>query len=814
MMDLLRNINETKVLKWFIPATLFAESSLPQVLVESQGSNETLYENVEDAIKMYTPGRVTFRVSPSHGNLIPIRTKNGRSWELYGYLDYEELRLGGSKIAGIKSELPEDVLKLIEETFGTYDFKVVIPIKINMENYTNHRDKVIWQVYGKRLHTDRIRIGSGTRHDLRVLFLVDKSSMTFPLILNAFYLPKTRGEGEKINKYLPHIPEPFIKIQRGEKGEVARLVYGFLARIKARIAEPKLLPLTVRDTERLPSVDLTGVGLPTVNERLGLYGYLIEDTNVFSLSLPASIQFIDELIDRVNSLKNKQLSSLNLADRYVLLMFNDILYNSVVYALLRNPRLIAELQYAYLADVLRTYLSFGQVILSDKSIISDKILENLINLLGRLSEKDLQNLDIYSCDAYCFMLKVFKSITSSRGRLDVERRASLERILPELSFFKNLEDTVFLAKLFSFILLHTAYHAFIKNILGTVGGIDDKLVQEGSLNSPWRFPSGDSSEMFIYELSDGGIGAVETVLNNYSDNPRSFIDDVLRALGHCIIGVPEELVYYAYLKTRNVNEISREVILSVIDELEIIVMRDEIEEALRLLDSLKHEFSNKGSEYLSDTLEARKNFEEEFLRTPTLDELILYILKHINKYPRIRQRLIETLATLINSPLHRVYRHALGEYINYKKATLDTWASDFLDDLAKTLNGSDVLLNFIRSSADKKEKRDRQNFVMFLVRNAYNIIRATFSRFFLLSCVSACGWCYLNTKSCEETDIPDLQALTLDRRLLNVYVAWALRRALEHNINPSINVIEGRDGDVVVRVNGKDIAIKVNRQLA
>ena len=811
--DLLRNINETEVLKWFIPPTLFAESSLPEVKVRAGARSR--HEDIEYAIKAYAPGRVTFRLLPDEGSLIPIivpRDKEGM-WELGRYLRYEEQFIDPWKVRAIRDEMPEEFRYLLTNIFGSHRFKVAIPLEIRMLPYVQS-GRVDWIIYGKKLHMTRLRRPSRRPSQ----FFVDKTSESFPLVLNAFFLPPSgAGIAEEINKYLPYIgPSPFIQLQRSGTGEVARLVYGVLAQVNARVIRT-VEAVNMEEMERHRRISLIGVGMPSTANQLVVYGYFVKDTNVFSLSIPPLGTFIEHLLDKLSKLMthDTKLQNLHLAERYTLLMFNDIFYNSVLYALLNNLTLVAGMQYASLASVLSTYLVFGEVVLGERLIVPCKldelasnIQEKLLALFERVMDVDLGR------GVYKFALKVLKRIRGCRGRLDEERIKRFRYILNErILFLKSLkeEKLTFLAKLLSFILLHTVYHAFIKNVLSRVGGVDDRLLQEGSLDSPWRFPSRSLGEMFIYELSDGGIGAIEAAIQYYAEDPRRFVDDMIRAIGHCVVGVPEELLYYAYLKKGSVKRLSELDIKSVIDELGILVLREEYEEALRLLESLKSEHGGAGLEYLCDALEARKQFENYFLRTPTPDELTLYILKHINAYPRIKQYLVDALRALVNRPVYSRYRNEIEDYIMFKRINEDKWADALLEDIAGLFNGSNEILRFISMAADRRGYRRRTEFVERLIEAAYNTLLATFSRYFLLTCVSACGWCYLNAKSCEETSAPWLQALTLNRRLANLYMTWALSEALTRNLNTRVRIEKGRSGDVVVRVRGNDVAITVVR---
>jgi hypothetical protein len=68
--------------------------------------------------------------------------------------------------------------------------------------------------------------------------------------------------------------------------------------------------------------------------------------------------------------------------------------------------------------------------------------------------------------------------------------------------------------------------------------------------------------------------------------------------------------------------------------------------------------------------------------------------------------------------------------------------------------------------------RNRKNFddddVVYSVKALGRIMRGVLLRLALLTCNSACGHCYVNTRSCSRFSAPFIQARTLDRRVAKI----------------------------------------------
>jgi len=842
---LLRNINETGVLKYFVPPTLFAETSLPQVCVEAERTKEKrperVSEDLEDAINTYTPGRVTYRILPEEGSIIPInipRNLRGISVMKDALVEYDRPPLfdysPDSMHEALVSELPEAYRKLVSEKMGSLMFDAITPLSIRTKHYAPG-GRVVWGIYGKSMVMRQLSEGSTIRSP--PLYVLDKTSNSYPFVLNAFHLPGGRSEAiSSINNNLPFIGfDPVIKFERGGKGIVGRFVYGFIFRGHARLFKEGAKNAV--SLERLMSrtrVNIVGFGIPALSRmRDGLkpviYGYFIKDTNVFSLEIPKEKDFINDLLSEftnaINALNSgTDLSRLNIRERYILLALNDIIYNSMIYALTNDILLMDRLQFANLNDVLKTYLIYAHVILEEHIFEPKELPENISKITEKIREiiRTVAEIDSKYFDKRAFALDVLKCVLECKGTLwgnGGERLKSFMKALDEIVFLTRLgsNDQMFVVDLLSFVLKHTIYHAFIREVLATVGGVHDRLLQEGSLRSPWKFPSHDvRGEMYIFEVSDGGLGAIETAIQYYAENPLSLIDRLIRAIGHCIIGIPEDLVYYSHLKSGNLKRVVEDaigVLDSVVKELGMIVLREELDEAQKLLLSLASEHGGKGLKYLEDALKARSEFEERFLRTPTTEELALYILKRLPRYPYIRDYLTEALTALVKRPIYDKYRDVINDYKRYKHVSdysdYKELAEKFLDDASSLLNGGDSLLRFVNEGGER-DRGKRWKFICELMKASFETLLASFSRYFFLTCVSACGWCYLNTGSCEETRDPSSQTLVLDRRLANLYLSWALLKALENNRNGRVIVSRGVKGDVVIRVGGEDISISIS----
>jgi hypothetical protein len=357
-----------------------------------------------------------------------------------------------------------------------------------------------------------------------------------------------------------------------------------------------------------------------------------------------------------------------------------------------------------------------------------------------------------------------------------------------------------------------------------VGGVGGHLLQEGGLRSPWEY-SRPGFEAYIFELSDGGLGVVKSFMENAERDPQGALYSFIRAFGHCIIGVPEDLIYYAFLKAKALREKSsferdfEKYLDQAIDELGVLVLREEREEAKKLFFNIAQEHGGKGLEYLMEVLDARFDFENEFLRTPTPEELTLYIMQYIDSLSSVKEYLIKALKAYCERPsFKQQFDNIKREYIIFRQVSENNWIESFLNDISNLLKlnkESEILIKFIYSASNKDEREERREFVRRLAEEIFNIILSSFSRYFLLTCNSACGWCYVNTRSCEEVQDPLLQVHTLNRKLLNLYVAWIIRRLAETGGYRKVEVRRLESGEraredaINVRIGGEEYSIAV-----
>jgi hypothetical protein len=821
IVDLLEYIDELEVLKKYIPSKLFAETSLPEVCIRA-GRKRYEHEDVENVIASCVPGRVTFRWDRS-GNIIPLRTDN-----VYGvYVDITNRISGGNLegTEGVVDQIPDEWRHYIHKRT-----KIVRPSTINVYRYSNNKEEIIWRIrIGHPLEMHRIESIK------KKVFIVDKSTTAYPIVKNV-PIGALPSEEHEINEY-----SPFVKFTNLSERNVLRFVYSVVFRGVTRVVEspPSYLPKLNEVSERAKArVDVTHVGIPASVGVSGgtpeplLYGYYIKNTNILKINLPEHVEkFINEFLEKVeNCLQAEDSSSISLKQHFIRILFNDILYNISLNVLINNPSLINKLRNPYFSDILEYYLTFSQIFLLLKLFNGGNLEELLQNFKCEIGQAISDSISLDSKGAKgdkAFLLKFVKGLL----------KIPLRRIVRENDTIKandvvNYCDSILekcinranIKRILKFVILHTISHGLIRNSLIEVGGVGGHLLQEGGLRSPWEY-SRPGFEAYIFELSDGGLGVVKSFMENAERDPQGALYSFIRAFGHCIIGVPEDLIYYAFLKAKALREKSsferdfEKYLDQAIDELGVLVLREEREEAKKLFFNIAQEHGGKGLEYLMEVLDARFDFENEFLRTPTPEELTLYIMQRIDRLSSVKEYLIKALKAYCERPsFKQQFDDIKREYIIFRQVSENDWVESFLNDISNLLKlnkESEILIKFIYNARNKDEKEERRELVRRLAEEISNIILSSFSRYFLLTCNSACGWCYVNTRSCEEVQDPLLQVHTLNRKLLNLYVAWIIRRLAETGGHGKVEVRRLESGEraredaINVRIGGEEYSIAV-----
>lgn len=822
MVDLLEHINELGVLKKYIPSKLFAETSLPEVCIKAE-RERCEHEDIENAIANCVPGRVTFRWDRS-GHIIPLRTDVA-----YGvYIDIEN-RIGGEILEGTEGaidQIPDEWRSHIHKRT-----KIVRPLTINVYRYSNNEEEIIWRIkIGHPLEMHRIE------RIKKKVFIVDKSTTAYPTVKNV-PIGALPSEEHEINEY-----SPFVKFTNLSERNVLRLVYSVAFRGVTRVMEgpPSDLPKLNEISERARArVDVTHVGIPASVGVSGktpeplLYGYYIKNTNILKINLPEHVEeFINEFLEEVRSyLQAEDSKSVSLKQHFIRILFNDIFYNASLNVLITNPSLINKLRNPYFSDILEYYLTFSQIFLFLKLFNGENLEELLQNFKNGIDQaiNDCISLDSKGAKSNkVFLLKFVKRLLKIPPRRMVKENDTIKGndvVNYCNSILEKYINRTNIKRILKFIILHTTSHGLIRNSLIEVGGVGGHLLQEGGLRSPWKY-SRSGFEAYIFELSDGGLGVVRSFMENAERDHQGALYSFIRAFGHCIIGVPEDLIYYAFLKAKTLREKSsfrqsfEKYLDQAIDELGVLVLREEREEAKKLFFNIAQEHGGKGLEYLMEVLDARFDFENEFLRTPTPEELTLYIMQRIDRLSSVKEYLIKALKAYCERPsFKQQFDDIKREYIIFRLVRENNWIESFLNDISNLFKSnieSKILIEFVYGASNKNEREKRREFVRRLAEEIFNIILSSFSRYFLLTCNSACGWCYVNTRSCEEVQDPLLQVRTLNRKLLNLYVAWTItKRLAEGGSYGKVEVRRLESGEraredaINVRIGGEEYSIAV-----
>ncbi|MCC6005995.1 MAG: hypothetical protein LM590_16780, partial [Thermofilum sp.] len=383
------------------------------------------------------------------------------------------------------------------------------------------------------------------------VFIVDESTTAYPFVMNV-PIGALPSEEHEINEY-----SPFVKFTGLSEIKVLRFVYSIEFRGVTRIVEGPLRELPEPDEiSKKPRRDIVYIGIPASLRAAEpqLYGYYIKNTNILRISLPEYVEeFIGKFLEEVEDcLKVENTESISLRQHFVRVLFNDILYSASLNVLTNNPLLINESRNPYFSDILEYYLMFSQVFLFSKLFGGKDLKELLQNFKDEIYTAFNSCVSLDSKDKRknnkAFLLKFVKKLLKIPSRR-IEKENSIINYCVSIleKYVHNSIERI--EKILKFAILHTISHGLIKNVLTEIGGVREHLLQEGGFRSPWKY-SRPGFEVYIFELSDGGLGVVKSFMENAERDPQGALYSFIRAFGHCIIGMPEDLIYYAFLKAK------------------------------------------------------------------------------------------------------------------------------------------------------------------------------------------------------------------------------------------------------------------------
>ncbi len=364
---------------------------------------------------------------------------------------------------------------------------------------------------------------------------------------------------------------------------------------------------------------------------------------------------------------------------------------------------------------------------------------------------------------------------------------------------------------------HTYHHHMIKSISTEARVSPDKILEGFIELYRGRAREGMRTLIRIFEREAGGLGFLERVTENMAKDRYTGFRRFILTFGQCLIGTPEDVLHFL-LATRDENLCSVSKLKKVIadfaaSELNIVLTPEELEESARLLYSicaeaerlievLPHKQAG-GHNLLHEIHKARYELERRINRFPELDELIVHLLINMRRGSLLRELVKQFLERSLD---------ATGYNNSLKQRYGQNYLDEFIDDV------KNVLKNNCQGQSRSVICNSRQGWsfsddISHALKALGRIMRGILLRLALLTCNSACGYCYVNAKSCSRYSAPFIQARTLDRRVAKILVSDFIK--LQSQV---INdYYDSEELDIVIRfmksgkkdVNKKDVNLKI-----
>jgi hypothetical protein len=522
-------------------------------------------------------------------------------------------------------------------------------------------------------------------------------------------------------------------------------------------------------------------------------GYRI--SNTFLLEFDANSKFNETLLAICQSVEQHIKDKMILNQLYRKLSINTSIINFVKHILsydlvisyyfskLKLARIDQFIKYIFLVnDILSQGLTTTITAQHNVSNVINKIFESLRSGLDNLRTDKVQMLRYLVFTTKDSELGFF---TDDKEPEDEVREFSLNEIRKRLHNILESQKQVSKKKinkedwrcgvLLDFI-RHTYGHHLIK-VISQSANVDSNKLIESYVERKWE-------PVVVIERDRGGLGILQGALDEYKRDTYRAYRDLILSFGKCLVGTPEDVLHFilADLNFRNrlceaePRELARVIEEFVRDRMELLLLTEELTETVRLWHSIRMEAQRlvellpqeklrnairPDCALLKEIHEGRYQLEKTIYRFPELDELIVYLLLNMQKG--------QVLHSLVKELLERSL-HVAGKSSQLKQIydNKDNYIELFLDEVKSVLkNGCGTHGAVPRICASRRKGKYLPE-VVYAVRALGRIMRGMLLRLALLTCNSACGHCYVNTRSCSRFSAPFIQARTLDRRVAKI----------------------------------------------
>jgi len=854
--ELLKNL---KVLRYYVPDKLFAESNLPQVRIflspiqngcEASRTNYKLAS--EDASLVfssagYLPGKPTYRTK--YSVIIPLNNDNIyiKHRDLVTKIDnyYQgKVRLLSSMIS-----LPDELVYVADYILGIRQVKLYSDVEsINV-----------------------IRPMSGAEC-YNCVFLPRDTKAHIPIrrLLGGIdyfhaYLPSSNSYSRHFIYLELRSNNPIDVFDINDLGELRifdnifalNLVYAVDvdAKIRGPYCSPKAQQCkTVRAQFQRFCVTLPNIFKKIKTRKLQFVKVFIDDkvegnkvipvaigyriSNTFLLEFNVNSKFNETLLAIYQSVEQSIKDRMTLNQLYRKLSINTSIINFIKHILsydlvisyyfskLNLVRIDQFIKYIFLvSDVFSQGLTTTITAQPDVSNVVNKILDGLRSGLDNLRTDKVQILRYL---AFTTRDGELGFLTDDKEPEDKIREYSLneihKRLYNVLERQKQVSKKIIKGKDGDWrcgVLLdsirHTYGHHLIK-VISQSANIDSTKLIESYVEREWVSVS-------VIERERGGLGILQSSIDGYKRDVYRAYRDLILSFGKCLVGTPDDVLHYILADPNFRNrlceaeprEIAKVIEEFVRDRMELLLLPEELTETVRLWHSIRmeaqrlvellpqeklHNAIRLDCALLKEIHESRYQLEKTIYRFPELDELIVFLLLNMQKGQVLRSIVEE----LLERSLHVAGKSSQLRQIYDNK---DNYIELFLEDVKSVLKNGCGTRGAVPRICASRRKDEYPEYVEYAIKALGRIMRGMLLRLALLTCSSACGHCYVNTRSCSRYSAPFIQARTLDRRVAKIVASAFVKLKfdiIQDLYNPNF------EPDIVVRLKKGDYS-KVNLEV-
>jgi len=596
-----------RILKSYIPPTLFIETNLPAIRVEIWGDGRVEESDTEEAplvLSMYIPGKPLFRVGSPRGAIIPIKRKRKvpRVCSVVNdYFDFEELAEDRRTIiSALRANLPDELAYFLDKlgrSLEAVDIRLIDKVKPRPFYCVCESDKsdrrrpcyhwLSWfdgAMFSMLLDKGLMNYYMTKPKQSSSLRIVRKES-------NAYgrYCVLGITKAEDLLSYELKEKLQFLGFSHAEltiASNIVKALYAIDYRVKVsrlKIVDAfqlKGVTCIATEPDRLSTAGMklirgdiiAGVKIPCLGYdgfSSALIGYEIRSTVRLGLSLDDN-RFLKKFAEEIFKDCRKACESLS-RDRdldgrgsidinglYAALTLNEILIDVIRFYLTSDLFIASEALNKRIDMDKFVDLAFSYIDLRDGDKISDIIrnsesckdfVENFVSRLQSFVDK-LKDEDpsILVLKHILFGTRVRTAIPKDRDRIDEFKRFLTNEVKDRLEKAlcdKGGKDDWRLNVLRD-VLRHTLSHHLMRVISETSRVRIDYLGEIYDVA-----PVKAKRAIEVFEAVSGGIGAIETAVNSWSsggsDGDSKLVEDLVLRFGECLVGTPEDVVYLILL---------------------------------------------------------------------------------------------------------------------------------------------------------------------------------------------------------------------------------------------------------------------------